>query len=347
MALHSCPKRPRLMWGVLATLATVSVVSFFGSGSHEEFLSHSLPYLLAGGRRPISAPLLPSSDAFFLLPPLDACSPRAPALLVLVPSAPGHALQRQAVRDTWGGVRWAGKYTVRTFFALGLPPEPSQQAALEREAAAHRDLIQGRFMDTYANLTLKTLALLGWAATRCDGALFVLKADDDMFVNLPALAQHLQGLARPLPVYLGRIHWRVHPIRDPRSRHYVPTSLYLDATFPPYCSGTAYVLSGDAVAPILGAARLVPPVPLEDVFVGLCAHRAGIAPQHLGRMSGSSSFPPDPCCYREVLFSVHGVTPSDMVDMWDRAAPHEKMCGHLQRALGLLRCKALARLAGL
>ncbi|XP_061477545.1 beta-1,3-galactosyltransferase 4 [Rhineura floridana] len=341
-----CPRSHRLQWGLLAGLVVVALGSFVASGVHEEFLS--LLLATGGGRRAVSAPLLPSAEAFLLVPSAEACAPRAPFLLVLVASAPSHAPRRQAVRNTWGGARWAAGHPVRTFFAVGLPPEPSQQAALEREAAQHGDVVQGRFLDTYGNLTLKTLALLGWAATRCLGAAFVIKADDDIFLNLPALAAHLAELpSPPRPTYLGRIHWQVRPNRDPRSRHHVPASLYPDSVFPPYCSGTAYVLSGDAVPALLGAARHVPLVPVEDVFVGLCARRAGIAPRHVAHMAGSAHFPADPCCYREVLFSVHDVAPSKMTDMWNEAGTHEQSCSSWQRTLGLLRCKALAWLTAL
>ncbi|XP_060616679.2 beta-1,3-galactosyltransferase 4 [Anolis sagrei] len=340
--------RLRLLWGPLSVLAALSSLGFLITGGHEELLSHSLPYFLPrDGGHPISPPLLPSLDAFLLLPTPEACSPKAPSLLVMVVSAPGHVVQRQAIRSTWGGSRWAGEFTVRTFFALGLPREPFLQAVLEREAAEHRDLVQGRFLDSYGNLTLKTLALMGWAATRCPGALFLVKVDDDVFLNLPGLAEELGRLPALTPAYLGRIHWRVWPSRDPRSRHHVPRSLYPGGPFPPYCSGTAYVLSGPAVPALLGAARHVPLVPLEDVFVGLCARRAGIAPQHLARMSGASHLPPDPCCYRGVLLSVHHVTPEEMAIVWDSAAPNEETCRLWQRALGSLRCKALAWVAAL
>ncbi|KAM6473009.1 beta-1,3-galactosyltransferase 4 isoform 1-T2 [Liasis olivaceus] len=342
-----CPRRSaRLLGGLLCSLAALSMLTFLAGGGHEELLSHSLPFLLAagGGEQPVGAPLLPADDAFLLAPRPGACDPRGPWLLVLVASAPGHAARRQAVRRSWGGARRAAGRSLRTLFGLGLPGEPAQQAALEREAREHGDLLQARFVDAYANLTLKTLALLGWAAARCPGARFLVKADDDVFLNLPALARHLGQLAGPPAAYLGRVHWRVPPSRDPRSRHHVPASLYPERAFPPYCSGTAYVLSAPAAAAVLGAARQLPLLPLEDVFVGLCARHAGIAPRHVALMAGAARFPLDACCYREVLFSVHGVAPAQMVAMWEAA---EQPCGTWQRALGLLRCKALAWLAAL
>ncbi|XP_026580170.1 beta-1,3-galactosyltransferase 4-like [Pseudonaja textilis] len=349
-----CLRRPaRRLAGLLGVLAGLSALPFLAGGGYEELLSRALlPLLLpAGSPEPSAAaafpPPLPAS--FSLSPP--ACGPSSaavPGLLVLVPSAPEHGARRSAVRRSWGSAREAGGLTVRTVFALGLPREASVQEALEREAAEHGDLLQGRFADTYGNLTLKTLAMLGWAASRCPGARFVLKADDDVFVNLPGLARHLRALQEEEPggtpaVYLGRLHWRVAPDRDPGSRHYVPARLYPPPAFPPYCSGTAYVLSGRAASAVLAASRHLPLVPVEDVFVGLCARRAGLIPRHSARLAGSARYPPDACCYRELLFSVHGVSPGRMVAMW---AEPERPCSAWQRFLGPARCKALAWLAG-
>lgn len=337
-------RRPRLRpprW-LLGGLAALCGTTFLATGVHEELLSRALPLLLPRGER-LAGP--PPPAALLLMPAQDTCRPRAPFLLVLVASAPGHAARRAAVRETWGGARQAAGRGVRTLFALGLPAEPALQAALAEEAARHGDLLQGRFADTYANLTRKTLALLGWARAHCAGARFVAKADDDVFLNLPALARRLAGLDAPrAALYLGRVHWRVPPDRDPRSRHHVPAALYAPAAFPPYCSGTAYVLSGEAADAVLGAAALEPLVPLEDAFVGLCARRAGIAPRHVAALAGGAHYPPDPCCYRELLLSVHGVAPAAMRHVWLRPGPP---CSALQWALGRLRCKALAWLAAL
>ncbi|XP_048338191.1 beta-1,3-galactosyltransferase 4-like [Sphaerodactylus townsendi] len=347
--------RRRVAAGLLAGLVCLSAAAFLCSGGHEELFSRALPlWAAAGGGGPPAAPPAPPPPprrpAEFALepPPPPACAPptgprrRRLLLLSLVVSATDHAEQRQAVRATWGGVGGSPPGALRTFFVVGLPGDPSRQAALEEEARQHGDLIQGRFVDTYANLTLKTLALLGWAASRCPAAAFVLKVDDDVFMNLPALAAHLDALRDPWGLYLGRIHWRVRPDRNPASRHHVPAALYPGDVFPPYCSGTAYVLSGDAVAAVLDAARHVPLVPVEDAFVGLCAWRAGITPRHVVRMAGSTHFPADPCCYREVLFSVHDVAAPKMVDMWQRAWRQEAACTFFQRAFGILRCRILS-----
>lgn len=333
-----CPCRlAQLLVGLLCSLAILLGLGFLATSHQEELLSHTLPSV---GERYIDPLLLPPPNAFPLSP--SPCALTAPWLLVLVASATGHAARRAVVRRSWGGARLAGGRRVRTVFTLGLPGDVAQQAALEREAAEHGDLLQACFVDTYANLTLKTLAMLGWATSRCPTARFLLKADDDVILNLPALARYLERLAGPPAAYLGQVYSLVKPIRDPHSRHYVPTSLYPEPTFPPYCSGTAYVLSAPAAAAVLHAARQLPLLLIEDVFVALCARHAGIAPRHLDYMAGATHYPPDACCYREVLFSVHEVPPDEMLSMWEAG---EHPCTAWQRFFGLTRCKVLAWLA--
>jgi len=70
-------------------------------------------------------------------------------LLVLVRSAPGNVEKRRTIRQTWGrGFR-------RVLFLLGAVEFRAAQATLEEENRTYRDLVQGRFLDSYRNLTHK------------------------------------------------------------------------------------------------------------------------------------------------------------------------------------------------
>ena len=50
-------------------------------------------------------------------------------------------------------------------------------------------LHQESFIDTYANLTLKSLLLLRWFTQRCEDSQYVMKTDDDVYINLVKLHQ--------------------------------------------------------------------------------------------------------------------------------------------------------------
>lgn len=371
---------------LLAALLLAIVWTLFGpSGLGEELLSLSLASLLPAPASPGPPLALPR----LLIPNEDACGgPGAPPfLLILVCTAPENLNQRNAIRASWGGQREARGLRVQTLFLLGEPSgrHPtggSHENDLAREAVAQGDILQAAFRDSYRNLTLKTLSGLSWADRHCPMARYVLKTDDDVFVNVPELVSELvrrggrwqqwergmepQGeagagdgewkegrptlVSQPLPLlYLGRVHWRVHPSRTPGSKHQISEEQW-PATwgpFPPYASGTGYVLSASAVQLILKVASRAPPLPLEDVFVGVSARRGGLTPTHCVKLAGATHYPLDRCCYGKFLLTSHRLDPWKMQEAWrlvggsagERTAP---FCSWLQGVLGILRCRVIA-----
>ena len=67
----------------------------------------------------------------------------------------------------------------------------SLQVSLESENDRYHDLLQGSFKDTYRNMTYKHIMALKWVLYYCPGVRYVLKSDDDTFVNTPVLMQAL------------------------------------------------------------------------------------------------------------------------------------------------------------
>ncbi|XP_075547265.1 beta-1,3-galactosyltransferase 4-like [Dermacentor variabilis] len=155
-------------------------------------------------------------------------------LAIVVCSAVDHFEQRAAVRDTWARDAAARRSSVffiigfddNTVGALALSPtalgtnnnlrvyilvrlydhhstlmaapaQPSGMILQERvanESARYGDIIQADFRDTYRNLTLKSVFLLKWAFMYCSRAQFLLKTDDDVFVNVDNLVRFLLTL---------------------------------------------------------------------------------------------------------------------------------------------------------
>lgn len=69
-------------------------------------------------------------------------------------------------------------------FVLGATNIQSIEDSLEAESYMYSDIIRGRFIDSYNNLTLKTISSLEWVDTYCPRAAYILKTDDDMFINV-------------------------------------------------------------------------------------------------------------------------------------------------------------------
>ncbi|XP_033825628.1 beta-1,3-galactosyltransferase 4 [Periophthalmus magnuspinnatus] len=290
-------------------------------------------------------------EEFLLMPSPLVCQRAKPYIITMVTSAPANQRARQAIRDTWGGEVEVTGLRVMTLFIVGVPSDPALGKLLIVEARERGDLIQGRFLDTYSNLTLKSLSMLGWVRRFCPQAHFMAKVDDDVLFNPSALLHFLNKSRNPYEhgdLYLGRVHIRVAPNRDPDSKHYLPAGAYSPSVFPDYCSGTAYVLSRSALLKISLAATasaLSTPLPPEDVFVGICARAAGVLPSHCPLFSGGPTVPYGRCCY-QAMVSVHKVAPRDMLRYWaDLQASPACSWLSIRASLGLCKVRAMLGIA--
>ncbi|XP_029011287.1 beta-1,3-galactosyltransferase 9 [Betta splendens] len=288
------------------------------------------------------------ADEFLLMPSPLVCQRAKPYLITMVTSAPANQVAREAIRKTWGGEVDVRGLRVMTLFMVGVATDPGLAKLLIEEAREQGDLVQGRFLDTYSNLTLKTLSMLGWVRRFCPQAHFMAKVDDDVLFNPSTLLHFLNKSRNPYEqgdLYLGRVHLRVAPDRDQDSKHYLPAGAYPPSVFPDYCSGTAYILSRSALLKISLAASASPlstPLPPEDVFVGLCARTAGVLPSHCPLFSGGPGVPYGRCCY-QAMVSIHHIAPREMLQYW--AEVHSSPpCSWLSLRASLGMCKVRSML---
>nr|XP_033503171.1 putative UDP-GlcNAc:betaGal beta-1,3-N-acetylglucosaminyltransferase LOC100288842 [Epinephelus lanceolatus] len=276
----------------------------------------------------------------------DACRNSDLFLLTIVFSSTANVTQRDAVRRTWGNQTLTQGFPVRILFFLGSAETADAQKALMVESDLHGDMVQGHAVadSSLRGLTERTVLALRWVIAFCPLARFVLLTKDSVFVNLPALGGYLLGLHRhPEDLYLGRVIQRESPNRDSNSPGYLPPALYPDKYLPEYCDGTAYVLSQDVVRKVYVASAAVrAPVP-ADVFVGLCAQRAGVAPTHSARFTGEKHIRYNTCCYR-YLFSSAGMESHELDTVWADLGQKGGGCSLLQTYYGLVTCKALTYL---
>jgi len=210
-------------------------------------------------------------------------------LIIYVHSAPGHFKQRMAIRETWGNVGNFPDIVVKVVFLLGIIPTDegrSVQEALLMEADNYGDIVQEDFVDSYRNLTYKGIMGLKWISTYCRNAQFVLKSDDDIFINIFSLVTHLQRLSaqkkKPLSELLLCLVWyRMKVMRDRRSKWYLSPKEFPKDVFPTYCSGSAFIMTPDVAAAMFNASFHVPFFWVDDFYVtGLLAHEVGVSHQN-------------------------------------------------------------------
>jgi len=224
------------------------------------------------------------SEYHFVINEPKTCERRKPFLVLMVPVAPDDKAHRNVIRSTWGGEREALGRAVALFFLMGLHAAPRAGAGaawtnerLLRESREHGDLIQSDFLDSYKNLTIKTMVMLEWLDAHCPGAAYAMKVDTDMFLNLPKLVGMLASAPRT-GYMTGQVQAGAAVHRYRTSKWFLPVEIYPAASFPRYALGMGYVFSLDLAERLLEASRHVRAVYIEDVYLGMCMSHLGIGP---------------------------------------------------------------------
>ena len=120
----------------------------------------------------------------------------------------------------------------------------AQEGAVDQEQKLHMDMVLLPFKDDdYFGLLNKTLAIFTHAVESFPKTSFVMKADDDIFVNMGALFLAIEFLD-PSTLYFGRMHLNATPIRD-EHRWKLTHEEFAGDTFPTYTAGSSYVLELD------------------------------------------------------------------------------------------------------
>ena len=159
----------------------------------------SLVAELKSGGKPKQKPVY-EHDYFLYKSASDACldedGVRYEQLRVtfLVKSAVSHRDRRDVIRKTWGFQRRFSDVPMRTVFLLGHAPDDVKlEAGVEAEAREHKDIVQGSFIDTYFNNTIKTSMGLRWAVEHCPKSRFYMFVDDDYYVSARNLLRFLRN----------------------------------------------------------------------------------------------------------------------------------------------------------
>lgn len=320
----------------------------FGADLLEEYFLRSLPLsytdaktleIREKARKLDMDPLKANLSTSYTISSAAACSDQEIFLLVLVCSGPENRTRRNVIRQTWGNVTDTRGYAVLTLFALGKPASAAAQLEVDEESQKHRDIIEGSFIDSPEAQTQKMLMIVEWTVTFCPHARYILKTDEEMFVGIPSLAGYLLSLTQLEDVYTGRvIHQRV-PDRAPQSPGFVPIHRYSEEFYPDYCDGRAFVMSQDVARKVYVAAKEVPVSLPPDIFVGICAKKAGITPIHSSRFSGEKHISYNRCCYK-FIFTSSNVKEDELFKDWEETNDGED-CSLLETYYSLVSCKVL------
>jgi len=191
------------------------------------------------------------------------------------PSKTTNFNQRQAIRNTWTNKNFKENSLLKNVFIIGLSPDQTVNKRIQLESEIFGDIVQGNFIDTYRNLTFKTILGIKWMSEYCDNAKFILKIDDDMVVNTKSLSDYFFILTKNNTITLNNSMYGLCtatiPQRDKNSKWYIPAEDYAGNVYPKYCIGSAYIFTSDLMKPMYNLTHYIKPFIMEDVYVGMLA----------------------------------------------------------------------------
>ncbi|XP_075680500.1 lactosylceramide 1,3-N-acetyl-beta-D-glucosaminyltransferase-like [Dermatophagoides pteronyssinus] len=234
--------------------------------------------------------------------------------LIIILSSVKNFDQRQTIRETWALdlLQQLGNY--RVMFMVGLTESNETQERLKFESLIHEDIVQINIVDSFYNLTYKSIHMLYWHQNYCPNAQYLIKTDDDIYFHIPNVIKWLKTIGnvsgnhssnhnsnntifchrnisrkilrnaniKDLFLYssFGRQNNDKQLIERSRKKFqkYIVEYKQLPGNlYPEYCSGFAYAINKLNVEKLFKASKTIPYIGIEDVFItGFCREKMNI-----------------------------------------------------------------------
>ena len=207
----------------------------------------------------------------------EPCSGQSFSIFILsaARTSGGSYLKRQAERNTW--VKEAKQRQISSYFVIALSKNETTNQLLKEESKQYKDMIQMQFIDSYWNLTLKTLSILNWSQKRCQKSKIIVKTDDDTVVNINLLLDSLDQFKPGITGY--KDDNKITVPRDNSSMAWYPKEYFKPDNYPEYIYGGFYAITSDVIPKLLETLDTYNDtvLDLEDLFVtGVLAEKAGV-----------------------------------------------------------------------
>ncbi|XP_063587024.1 beta-1,3-galactosyltransferase 6-like [Penaeus indicus] len=185
-------------------------------------------------------------------------------LVIIVISAPGNSEQRDTIRQTWLSEE---KSDTLHYFVIGTGSlSENVNVTIQSEQRRFGDLLLlNNVIDSYSALTKKLLASLVYVHYNVKFR-FLMKCDDDSYVQIPQLHKELKAVPYKQRLYWGFFDGRATPHKKGvwKENEWVLCDHYV-----PYALGGGYVLSSDLVTFVAVNSKYLKLYKNEDVSLGV------------------------------------------------------------------------------
>ena len=243
-------------------------------------------------------------------------------MIIIIHSLHNYKDRRNAIRKTWGSIAMTS-YNQRGFknislaFSFGKHKNETWNKKLFSESVEYKDIIQGDFGEDYSNLTYKSLFEIKWVIDQCQNVKYLLKTDDDMFMNIPHLINILSSHNMRRTI--------MGPYLPPGSKVYrkgkwsILKKVYPLNTWPEYEAGSSYVISSDLLRELHETAEYVTPIHVDDVYItGILGKIIGANHEKVPGFAYKYTKEPKVCDFvQNRVIAAHKMTPKKLLTMWN------------------------------
>ena len=200
-------------------------------------------------------------------------------LVVLVSTHALHTGRRKLIRYYWGNhSRWTTPFQWKVIFVTGFFSS-FQKIQLHAEADTYKDTLIESVEEDFYTLSFKVMLGLKWVQANLKYD-FLLKCDDDVFVNIDRL---MRLLLTTRDQYFGP-KMEFQPV-EREGRYGVSVEEHPSPIYDPFCSGGGFVLSHLTVSRMIPFFNWVNPLKIDDAYIGKIVTKAGIKAIHYGGFS--------------------------------------------------------------
>ena len=190
-------------------------------------------------------------------------------LIVLVSSHASHVERRKLIRKYWGNhSHWTTPFQWKVIFVTGLFSS-SYKNQLHVEGNTYRDVLIENIGESFYTLSFKVMLGLKWVQRNLKYD-FLLKCDDDVFVNIDRL---MRVLSTTRDQYFGQ---KMHkqPV-EREGRYGVSEKEHPNPFYDTFCSGGGFVLNRLTVSKMIPFFNWVNPLKIDDAYIGKIATKTG------------------------------------------------------------------------
>ena len=215
------------------------------------------------------------------LEPNGLCKFKSKFIFIYIFTSVKSFSKRQIIRNTYGNKK-LNLINFELVFIIGKTLNKSIGSRLKKEQLKYNDLIQGNFIDSYRNLSYKSLTAWKWINLNCNNSNFVLKLDDDILLNTYELKKMLidnnqfksnsnsficQVLSQSGPVFYDKTCKTY--VTDAEYNSNLYENININGVYPPYCKGIASIMTPDLISKLFKKALDLKLFWIDDAYVGI------------------------------------------------------------------------------